>query len=295
MNRDLLHTNEPTFKEAIASLAEGVQPIKIICFASRLSMTQASSSFHTDTECKSFHYDLLIVRKEKDKRKESEILQHVERVRTESLTINVITHSDYAVQKALAQNNPFFTKLFKDGSIVYSNEESVILETNSLNSDNNSDGDLKRKNEWTRWFELSERFLSSGSDALGNGWHDIGVFLLHQAVEHGCIAFLRAHMGYKPSTHSIKRLLALAMTVEPKVAEIFPCNTTDESELLSHLRKSYSDVRYKDRYHVPPHVAFTLLERVSEFRDLIEATYRENFETGENEYSLKVKPNGEEV
>lgn len=270
----LTHIDESVFREAISTLATAIRPIKIICFGFHSSSGQAWSCFHADHRVEKMHYDLLIIRKEKDNRKESTIFQQIENVRSETLSISAITHSDYAVQKAVALNNPFFTKLFKEGVVVYRAESSVDPEFKT--SDNGID-EFKRRNEWIRWFELSERFLSSGSDALGNGWHDLGVFLLHQAVEHGCIALLRAHTGYRLSTHSITKLLALVRTIEPKVIDIFPCNTKDEAELLTYIRKSYSDVRYKEKYHIPPHVAFTLLERVSEFRDLIEEFYNREY------------------
>jgi len=277
------HIDEPVFKSAISTLVAKIHPVKIICFGFHSSSSKAWSCFHSDNSGEKFHYDILIVRKEKDNRKESTIFQEIEKICSDTLSISAITHSEYAVQKAIALNNPFFIKLFTEGAAVYSGEETPSPEFKAASPTDIIIDESKREKEWNRWFELSERFLSAGSDALGNKWHDLGVFLFHQAVEHCCIALLRAHTGYRLSTHSITKLLALVRTIEPRIIEVFPCNTTDEEELFTYLRKSYSDVRYKERYYIPPHIAFTLLERVSEICNLIKEFYNNEYDTSEDE------------
>lgn len=283
MIKESYHIIEPAFKEAITSLVARIQPVQIICFGFHSSSTSVQSCFHADNSIEKFHYDILIIRKEKDKRKESTIFQEIEKVCSDTLSISAITHSEYAVQKAIALNNPFFIKLFTEGATVYNSEETATIDFKTVSSTDIIADESKRKNEWNRWFELSERFLSAGSDALGNKWNDLGVFLFHQAVEHCCIALLRAHTGYRLSTHSLTKLLAVVRTIEPRIIEVFPRNTTDEEELFTYLRKSYSDVRYKEKYHIPPHIAFTLLERVSEIRDLIKEFYNNQYGTSDDE------------
>jgi len=283
MMDESININQFVFKDAISSLAASIHPVKIICFGFHSSCSQAWSCFHSKKSVEKFHYDILIIRKEKDNRNESFIFQEVEKLCSDTLSINAITHSEYAVQKAFVLNNPFFIKLFTEGVIVFNGEETPTPECKAVRPAHIVVDESKRINEWNRWFGLSERFLSAGSDALGNKWHDLGVFLFHQAVEHCCIALLRAHTGYRLSTHSITKLLALVRTIEPRISEVFPCNTTDEAELFTYLKKSYSDVRYKEKYHIPPHVAFTLLERVSAIRDLIGEFYNNHYNNSEDE------------
>jgi len=276
MEKAAPNISEKNLTEAIASIVEKINPFKIICFGFHSSSNKAWSCFQQDSESSKFHYDLLIVRREKDKRKEIEIINKVENLCSEALSLFVISHSELAIRKALSVRDPFFLKVFREGITLYSSEDSNFdLESDNLSDDEISKRERIREREWTRSFELSEKFLESGSDALGNHYNDLAVFLFHQAVEHCCIALTKAYLGYRPSTHNLARLLALVGNFEPALREVFPCNTQDEIALFSVLRRAYTDVRYKENYKVPAHLAFTLLERVSDVRDLVEGFYKE--------------------
>ncbi len=75
-------------------------------------------------------------------------------------------------------------------------------------------------------------------------------------------------LGYRPTTHSIKRLFSLVQNITPEVKSLFPSSTDQEADLLEILHKAYSDVRYKDGYEVTANNVFVLMGRVSALHDL---------------------------
>jgi len=86
-------------------------------------------------------------------------------------------------------------------------------------------------------------------------------------------------LKYRPTTHNLSKLIDLVGCYLPQAKTLFPCNTIDEREMFDYLRKAYSDVRYKLNYRIPPHIPFSLLERVNEFQRLVEDKYNVEFES----------------
>jgi len=268
----------PEFQSAIAGLVKEIAPAAIVCFGYSSSVVSQRSCFYV-TSSEQLHYDLLIVRSYSDGHKEGEVIDLVKKHFAERISLNVLSHSAASVVKALREHHPFFCRVFSEGAVVHQSEafQFDIGDNDECDADRDH---TKTARECKRSFELSENFLALASDALGSGTHDVGVFLLHQAMEQLCIASIAAHLQYRPTTHSTVRLIALVGCYLPQARNLFPRSTSDERELFDYLHKAYSDVRYKVGYRVPAHIAFSLLERVYEFRHLIEERYKKEFGSG---------------
>ncbi|RAV99670.1 HEPN domain-containing protein [Pseudochryseolinea flava] len=270
---NLPHLKTIELRSVISDLVKEITPKAIVCFgyASRaiehISCFQVFSSEH-------HHYDLLFVQSSTTLYRDHEIVDLITNRFSSDISVNVLSHSVNSVRLALKEGDPFFSKIFNEGKILHC-EQDAQLNINERNQTQSNDEPKQRK-DYERSFALSESFLELASEALGGNRHDIGLFLLHQSIEQLCIASIKAHLKYRPTTHNILRLISLVSCYIPAVKDVFPCNTTDEKELFEFLKNAYSDVRYKSCYRVPPHIGFSLLVRVTEFKTLVESRYKLN-------------------
>ncbi len=262
------------FQDAVKAIVSKINPAAIICFGHNSCVREMDNCFVTDSVC-SRHFDILIITSGTTQ-KATEVIDTIRKFFPDNVTIHILIHSESAVRAALLEHHPFFTTVLRDGTMLYKAIE-LHFEIPSDKPQLDEFKKARKLKEWKRLFELSDRFLATASDAIGNQYYDLGVFLLHQVIEHSCIASAKAHVGYKLSTHNLNRLIAFVSCYISEVRDVFPNNTKDEKELFDFLRKGYSDVRYKEFYRVPPNIAFSLLERVSEFRDIIEGKFQEEF------------------
>lgn len=262
------------FQDAIKAIVLKINPAAIICFGHNSLAREIDNCFTTDTVC-SQHYDILVITSDTTQ-KTTEVINTVRKFFPDNLSIHILVHSESAVRAALLEHHPFFTTVLRNGTILYQVRE-TLFEIPSNEPQLDDFKKARKVKEWKRLLELSDRFLATASDAIGNQYYDLGVFLLHQTIEHSCIASAKAHVGYKLSTHNLTRLIAFVSCYISEVRDVFPNNTKNEKELFDFLRKGYSDVRYKEFYRVPPNLAFSLLERVSAFRDIIEGKFQEEF------------------
>lgn len=258
-------------RSVISYLIKKIAPKAIVCFGyssktlDHVSCFQVSSAEH-------HHYDLLFVQSSTTLYKEHEISDLISNRFSSDVSVNVLSHSVNSVRSELNEGNPFFSQIFNEGEVLYLADDAQ-LEVEQRNP-KPTIVERKQRREYERSFALSESFLELASEALGSNSHDAGIFLLHQSIEQLCIASIKAHLKYKPTTHNIFKLISLVSCYLPEARDIFPCNTTDERELFDFLKKAYSDVRYKSDYRVPPNVAFSLLVRVNEFKTLVEERYK---------------------
>lgn len=267
--------HEPGFGAIVEGLVKDLSPIAIVCFGYSTSIVRQQSCFEEFSTAQ-HHYDLLIINKEESRLKDHEIMYLVNNRFKNQATINVLSHSEVSVINALKGNHPFFSNVLHDGVMLYQAEESLLKSIN-LNTSTEERSPIPAR-EYTRAFELAEHLLQVASDAIGSGVHDVGVFLLHQCMEQMCIASVKAHLQYRPTTHSLRKLIDLVNCYIPQARSFFPCSTMDEQELFDFLKKAYSDVRYKTIYRVPAHIAFALLVRVEEFQKLLLEKYQQVFQ-----------------
>lgn len=247
----------------LASIVEKTHPEKIICYGMRTNSDKRWSSFSQEThEAIVTVIDLLIIVEAKDKRKREAVAGMIDNLSNESIRLITVVHSIDAVNAALKDSNPFFTTLYYKGVLLYDRSgiplstpgEKVIIKSFCEATQRKSD--------------LAQMFYETASDCTTEGRNDVAAFMLHQAVELNCTAVLRTLMGYKPSTHSIKRLFALTENISPDIRRIFPGSTKEEEEIFNTLYRAYSDVRYKEEYIVSADKISILLERVGELLSL---------------------------
>ena len=80
-------------------------------------------------------------------------------------------------------------------------------------------------------------------------------------------------MGYKPSTHNLKRLFSIMENFTSECIRIFQRSTNEEKELFDALCRAYSEVRYKEEYEISAQIVSALIGRVKLFLTLAEKLY----------------------
>ena len=263
----ITESQRKVIQETLARIVESTMPEKIICYGIRTMSVERWSSFSNGSKSEPrISIDLLVVLQEKDKRKRESVSDIIENLSSESIRLITVVHSMDAVNINLEQGNPFFTTLYSNGVLVYDSNRVPLSVPVSVVINNSFNEGNQRK------FDLAQMFSEAACDCATDGRNDVAVFLFHQAIELTCIAMLRTCLGYKPTTHSIKKLFMLIENVTQEIEQIFPRSTNEETEIFNILQRAYSDVRYKESYSVSSDKVFTLLERVHEFQAMALAT-----------------------
>lgn len=259
----IAESQQMLIQETISEIAEAVTPEKIVCYGIRIESSRHWSSFGQEPQDNVFTaLDLLIILHEKDKGKRESVSDIVENLSSDSIKLIAVVHSMDAVNTNLETGNPFFDTLYQRGILVYDNNR-VPLSMPSSESLNGIERAAFNQNNH-RKLDLARMFYETACDCVTHGRTDVGVFMLHQAVELTCIALLRTCLGYRPTTHNIKKLFLLIDNITPDVSQLFPRSTTQEIEIFNTLQRAYSDVRYKDGYTASADRFFILLDRVRE-------------------------------
>lgn len=237
-------------------------PAKIVCYGMRTETRYSWSSFPTgSSETSMTSLDLLVISIEKDKRSRENVSNAIESLSSDEVRFITVVHSLEAVTSGLREGNPFFITLFQKGILLYENNSNPL--ENPANISHEKLFSSKR-------LALAQSFYQASCDCSSDENFETAMFLLHQSVELSCNELLKCRLGYRSTTHSLRKLFALAENVSPAITEIFPESTEEEFDLFELLQRAYVDVRYKQDYHVSPDDVFTLINRVSELLRQIE-------------------------
>lgn len=260
-----------SFVSGIETLVQVIEPELIVCYGTRVRTVSAWSPFQQEpVPATRGEYDVLIVLREGDHRRDHEIIDMIERRNTDDLVFMAVVHRLEGVREALLTNSTFFSTVCRRGVLVYGSMTSLQEYTPSAIVEPDL---VQLAFQWERWFGLSRNFLSTATESASRGWYALAAFMLHQAVEHACIAVVRVCMGYRPSTHSLTRLLRLVGNISIQVSSIFPCFTDEERELFSVLQRAYLDARYREVYNVSAAETAILIRRVRMLQQLAETFY----------------------
>jgi uncharacterized protein len=276
MTYTLEHVNDlqqQLFEETISQIILDVNPARIICYGNRTHRDGIWSCFMPSAYTRVYtDYDLLIITNESQPEKERELIARLSDSEEKTVHISAVAHTITAVNDALQRGSTFFSTAFQKGVVVYDQTKvsfkiPIVKEfVNTLE---------KTEKHWNKWFGLAERFYRSAVDSATDGRNDVAVFMLHQTVELACNAAIRMQTGYRPTTHNLKRLLAMMENFTLNCLVIFPRITKEETELFNVLYRAYSDVRYKEEYKVSGDTVFILIERVNELLELVRALHQE--------------------
>lgn len=253
----------------IAQIAKATKAEKIICYGARTSHDVVWSSFLDATdEAQSMQCDLVILTQEREKAKRDELCESVATYNTPALKFTVLVHGIEAVNDALKKGSHFFSSLIGRGVVLF-DSQTVSLNIPTPTAQIASEVEAY----WKKRYDVACNFYRSATYALLQGWNSQAVFLLHQAVEHTCIALIKVYMGYRITTHKLSRLLSMVENFSLYSITVFPRITQDEIRLFNVLEKAYSDSRYDEKYTISAETANALKMEVGEFLQIAELLF----------------------
>lgn len=253
----------------VSQIAEETNAEMIVCFGLRTLHGFVWSSFlQVSVEMRSLECDLVILTREKEKRKRDRLSDSVMKHNNASFKFTVLVHGIEAISDELKEGHYFFASLFQRGEILFDSQKfcprapqlipPTVAQVTAC---------------WTRKYDLAHRFFQGATYALQQGWNDHAVFMLHQAVEHACTALIKAYLGYRASSHNLSRLLSIVENFSFHNVTVFPRITPGEVRLFTVLEKAYSDSRYNEQYSVSTETADALKVEVEAFMETARALF----------------------
>jgi HEPN domain-containing protein len=247
----------------ISLLVNQFQPEKIICFGSLSTNNKAYGCFmEAAAETNKSHYFLLIVTK--DVTRVEFAAQDYINTHYEGSTITIVAHGSKTITECINRGNRFFNTVYRDGTLLYA-ADGILTPFQSLPDIDHVSTVVKAKTSFDHRYGMSSGFLEASTACWDKGFLNNSVFLLHQALEQACIAFIRVFTGYRPDLHNLDRLLKLCLCCDPSLSVHFPRNTDEEIRLFRLLNHSYSNTRYKEDFHISEDDADNISNMVSEF------------------------------
>lgn len=246
-------------------IVETVSPEKVILFGSYATGTWVEDRYtegHITYEYIS-DYDILVITKTGEKRKDYEITSQIENRLRFRTPVNVITHDIDYINQQLIVGRYFFTDIIKEGIILFESNNFPLSTPKKLTAKERSD--IAEK-DFENWFTSAKGFLESSIFNLEKGQYKIAVFLLHQAAERTYDAVMLVFTGYKPKTHNLDKLRTSAKRFSKVLYGVFPRNDNTEEHFFSLLQKGYIDARYNDDYKITKEELIILINRVTQLQ-----------------------------
>lgn len=251
----------------IDTLSQKYDLSHIICFARNGVISNNFSAFGDIPSYIGLHYFFLFVTKGTE-RVEHEIQDYIN-THYKSFNVTAISHSFESVSNAIAQGNRFFIAACIGGLEMYhDNQTTFDIEFPKPNQTTTLE---KAEKRFYDHIKMATGFLNSASHCIRiEGYHENGVFMLHQAVEQACISLIKVHMGYRIDLHNLNRLLSLCKCFSDKPADLFLSDDNESVRLFKILRESYGNARYSEDFRVAEEDAIVILEKVDAFVSLAE-------------------------
>lgn len=257
------------FMEILSRITEKIAPEKIICFGSRTMYRESWNNFLPQGIAHAYtYYDLLVITKKEDKRKDREIFQVIDMFNS-GLHINAVSHNITYVNKAILKGHRFFVTICKKGVVMYeSTNIPLAIPGPELGEKKYARRAVK---SWERLFNLAKQYYRIARKYTGSDSNEVSALMYHQAVEFACRAMIKYHTGYRPVTHDIERLVSLLGNFTREKIDKF--SHLDEYSHIQVLFNAYRVVRLREDCKVYHTELSTIELRVGQFIALIERLY----------------------
>lgn len=118
----------------------------------------------------------------------------------------------------------------------------------------------------------SREFMAAAESFLIRKMYSLSLFMLHQAAEQMLSWSIEVHIGYRPSTHNLHRLMKYATWALPDLQHIYNFRLVNDQRIFSLLQKSYSEARYCHSFKIDGTDAGALIIMVKRMSSAIEST-----------------------
>lgn len=220
-------------------------------------------------------YDLLIILS-KNGHANSETLTQSISTRLKELKLSAPVHPIYHgmefVNHELSEGSYFFGDIKKEGILLFTTNRYQLADKRDMSA---TEMQAKAQRDFDNWFDSANGFYKGFDFFMAEKDYKIAAFQLHQATERYYGAIQLVFTGYKPKTHDIEDLGALAKACDMEFDKVFPKASKQEHDRFELLKKAYVDARYNMDYKISKEDLEYLSERVRLLRKLMDEICRE--------------------
>lgn len=186
--------------------------------------------------------------------------------------VHPIYHGMEFVTHELSEGSYFFGDIKKEGILLFTTNRYQLADKRDMSP---AEMQAKAQRDFDNWFDSANDFFDSFEGDVKKEKWKVAAFLLHQATERYYGAIQLVFTGYKPKTHDIEDLGALAKACDMNFDKVFPKASKQEHDRFELLRKAYVDARYNMDYKISKEDLDYLSERVQFLRKLTEEICKE--------------------
>jgi len=247
--------------------------LKIILFGSHATGKWVNDPAHGYIS----DYDILVILNRKDLIDEYKIWNTVEdRVGLKMRQpMSLLVHTLEEVNHALREGQYFFSDIKREGIVLYETDRRELAEPGNLTP---AEQKAIAEKHYTHWFDSATEFLDVYEYAFNKPSLKLAAFHLHQATEGFYACLLLVLTNYKPNTHNLVQLNAMAISQNEAITEIFPQDKKIQRRRFQLLKRAYIDSRYSEHYKITEEELTWLAERVEALKQLTEKLCQEKME-----------------
>lgn len=220
-------------------------------------------------------YDLLIILSKNGHANSNTLTESITaRLRELKLTapVHPIYHGMEFVNHELSEGSYFFGDIKKEGILLFTTNRYQLADKREMSP---VEVKAKAQRDFDNWFKSAGMFYEDFEANYKKGDKDAdyykkAAFELHQAAERYYGAIQLVFTGYKPKTHDIEDLGALAKACDMEFDKAFPKASKQEQDRFELLRKAYVDARYNMDYCISKEDLDYLSERVQLLHNITE-------------------------
>ena len=179
----------------------------------------------------------------------------------------IISHGIGFVNEKIRDNYYFFVDILQEGILLYDSGKYQLATPEPLTPKKRK---KKAEGYFEYWSEKGSQSYEFFEIALEKQYYNFAAFLLHQATECYYAALLLVFTDYRPKTHDIEDLGAIASKIDSKLQGVFPCAQEEEKRLFKLLKDAYVHARYDKDYVITLGELTYLGKRVQLLRELTE-------------------------
>ena len=245
----------------IAQLQKKIAVEKIFLLGVTAADLPVNSIFHPydHEDAPATGYFLLVLTRASEKRSGDTVQDILEQTRF-AQHVHVMVYPEKLFRQWLDEGQSFAVKVAEQAPLL-ANAAQTIVRAPLYYTD--SDWQNRRNQLIDLGYHRSKSFLAGARIFIRRKEYSLATFLLHQATEHACIAFILQFTGLKTSTHNLDKLLRYTMMISNEVIDHFPRKSRQDRELFRLLQKSYIHSRYKDDFIITADQSELLLRRIS--------------------------------
>ncbi|GGE47934.1 hypothetical protein EV200_104162 [Pedobacter psychrotolerans] len=257
---------------AIHLLVQQFAPLQIFCFATLTQQEEVKSVFSPSLLQTQRTYYLLMIT-ECAVVKEKSVQNFIDKACTNCKVIILVQEQDMLLKKHHHAND-FFTAVIKCAELCYSRPDfkPVFLPTV-----------LNRKKQlgrvilhWRKRLEVANGFWAAAEQAMGSGKEEISIFLLHHAIEQGCMGLIYVFMHYRPDGYNLKQLLYLCACFSKSTLQHF-LGIPENERLLEIIMESFHRINFEINPDLEIKSFFKFLDLTEGFLDLAKSICEAQF------------------